>query len=108
MKKDIKLGENVVEMSASALTPFLYKKLFQRDIIKDIQTLREQATKDGSLDPEITVMMAYTMSKEANKDIEPFEEWLSKYELFDIYMAFNDIVTLWGLNEQTNSQPRKK
>ena len=108
MKKEIKLGNDTVEMSASALTPFLYKKMFQRDIIKDIQTLREQATKDGSLDPEITVMLDYTMTKEANKDLEPLEDWLSKYELFDIYMAFNDIVTLWGLNEQTNSVPRKK
>lgn len=107
MKKDIKIGNETVEMSASALTPFTYKKLFGRDIIKDMQKIQADA-KNGDLDPEIVVMLVYVMAKEANKDLPPMEEWLSGFGLFDVYESFNDAITLWGLNEQQNSAPVKK
>lgn len=108
MQKDIIIGGQTVPMSASALTPFSYKKVFGRDLIKDVQTLQREAQKTGDLDAEIVVMMSYIMAREANKDIAPMEEWLSGFGLFDLYQAFNDIITLWGLNEQQNSTPRKK
>lgn len=108
MQKDIIIGGQTVPMSASALTPFSYKKVFGRDLIKDVQTLQREAQKTGDLDAEIVVMMSYIMAREANKDIAPMEEWLSTFGLFDLYQAFNDIITLWGLNEQQNSTPKKK
>lgn len=108
MKKDVNIGEKVVPMSASALTPFLYKKEFGRDLIKDVQTLQKETKKTGALDPEIVVMLTYIMAKEADKDLPPMEEWLSGFGLFDLYTAFNDVIQLWGLNEAQNSQPRKK
>lgn len=107
MKKSIKIGNEMVEMSASALTPFSYKRLFGRDIIKDIQQIQKDA-QEGNLDPEIVVMLVYIMAKEANKDLPPLEEWLSGFELFEVYECFNDAITLWGLNEQQNSTPVKK
>lgn len=107
MKKDIIIGEKSVPLSASALTPFSYKKLFGRDIVKDIQDLQKNS-KSGELDPEMVAMMTYTMAREANKDIEPLEEWLSQFELFDLYQSFGDVIQLWGLNEETHSKPRKK
>lgn len=107
MKKEIKIGEFTVEMSASAFTPFSYKKLFGRDLIKDVQQIQKDSQK-GELDAEIVSMMTYTMAREANRDIEPFEEWLQKFGLFDLYESFNEVVTLWGLNTKQNSTPRKK
>lgn len=107
MKKDIKIGEKVVPMSASALTPFSYKKLFGRDIVKDIQNLQKNS-KSGELDPEMVAMMTYVMAKEGDKDVLPFEEWLSQFELFDLYQSFGEVIQLWGLNEETHSTPRKK
>lgn len=107
MKKDIMIGEKVVPMGASALTPFSYKKQFGRDLIKDFQSI-QKSSKNGELDAEIVAEISYTMAKEANKDIEPFEEWLEGFEMFDLYMSFGDIVQLWGLNEQTHSKPAKK
>lgn len=107
MKKDVKIGKYDIELSASAFTPFSYKKLFQRDLLKDIQQIQKDS-KSGGLDAEIVSMVTYTMAKEVNKDIEPFEEWLGKFEIFDLYESFNEVVTLWGLNAQQNSVPRKK
>lgn len=108
MRKDITIGGKSVPMSASALTPFSYKKVFGRDLIKDVQTLQKEAQKSGDLDAEIVVMLSYIMAREANKDIEPMEEWLMGFEMFDLYTAFNDVITLWGLNEQQHSTPQKK
>lgn len=107
MKKTVNIGEKDVELSASALTPFNYKRLFNRDMIKDIQQLQKDSQK-GDLDPETVVMMTYVMAKEANKDILPMEEWLLGFGLFDLYESFNEVVTLWGLNEEQHSTPRKK
>ena len=108
MKKEIKIGSKTVPMSASALTPFSYKKVFGRDLIKDVQTLQKNAQKSGDLDAEIVVTLSYIMAREADKDIPPMEEWLMGFELFDLYQSFNEVITLWGLNEQQNSTPRKK
>lgn len=107
MKKDIEIGEKVISMSASALTPFSYKTLFGRDIIKDMQKIQHDS-ENGELDAEIVPMMTYVMAREANKEIEPFEEWLSQFGIFEIYESFNRVVELWGLNEKQNATPRKK
>lgn len=107
MKKDITIGGKAVPMSASALTPFSYKKIFGGDLIQDIQKLQKESSK-GALDAELVAQMTYIMAREADKEILPFEEWLSRFELFDLYESFGEVIQLWGLNEETHSQPRKK
>lgn len=107
MKKDITIGERTVPMSASALTPFSYKKIFGGDLIQDIQKLQKGSSK-GELDAELVCQMTYIMARESDKDILPFEEWLSQFELFDLYESFGEVIQLWGLNEETRSTPRKK
>ena len=108
MKKEVKIGEKTVMMSASAFTPFSYKKVFGRDIIKDIQEIQKQAQKTQTLDPEIVCMMSWIMAREADKEILPFEEWCMEFELFDLYQSFNSVVELWGLVSKQNSKPIKK
>lgn len=108
MKKEIKIGEKTVMMSASAFTPFSYKNIFGRDIIKDIQTMQKQAKDEKTLDAEIVCMMSWIMAREADKEILPFEEWCMQFELFELYQAFNQVVELWGLVNQQKSTPRKK
>ena len=107
MKKDIIIGEKTVPMSASALTPFSYKRMFGRDIIKDIQKIQKDS-QGGDLDPEIVAMMTYVMAKEADKDLPPIEEWLEGFGIFEVYESFNEVVSLWGLNEEQHSTPAKK
>lgn len=108
MTKEVKIGENTVKMSASAFTPFSYKKVFGRDILKDIQKVQEEAKETQTLDPEVVCMMSYIMAREADKEILPFEEWCMQFELFDLYQSFNEVVTLWGLATAQNSKPVKK
>lgn len=107
MKKDINIGGKIVTMSASALTPFLYKQAFGEDLIKGMQIL-QTTTQEGTMDSVFVSKMAWIMAKEADKEIPPIEEWLSQFEMFAIFEAFPSIIELWALNEKSNSIPRKK
>ena len=106
MKKDITIGEKTVPMSASALTTLLFKNQFGEDLIKGMQNLQKDAQK-GEVDLIFVSKMAWVMAKEYNKDIEPLEEWLSQFEMFDIGNALPEIITFWASNEKQNSVPRK-
>ena len=108
MTKEIKIGEKTVKMSASAFSPFSYKNIFGRVIIKDIKQIQTQANKEKTLDAEIVCMMSWIMAREADKEILPFEEWCMQFELFDLFQSFNSVVELWGLSNKQNSVPRKK
>lgn len=107
MTKEVTIGKKTVPMKASALTPYLFKNIFGEDLIQGVQALQKTAAK-GTMDAVFIAKMAWIMAKEANKDIEPLEEWLDQFEIFDLYEAMPQIIELWGLNEKQNSTPRKK
>ena len=108
MKKDIKIGGKNVPMSASAVTPIMFKKLTGKDLIKGVRDLNKTATEGGDVDMEFIAQMAWIMAREANKQIEPFEEWLEQFEMFDIVDALGQIMELWNLNSRQASIPAKK
>lgn len=104
MKKDIKIGERIVTMKATALTPIFYKEQFNRDLIRDMQAIN----KTKQLDFETISRLAWIFAKSADKSIPDMNEWLEGFEMFDVMLAGSDIVELYGLNSQTNSIPAKK
>lgn len=108
MKKDIEIGGKNVPMSASAVTPIMFKKLTGKDLIKGVRDLNKTATEGGDVDMEFIAQMAWIMAREANKQIEPFEEWLEQFEMFDIVDALGQIMELWNLNSRQASIPAKK
>ena len=108
MRKDITIGDKNVPMSASAVTPIMFKKLTGKDLIKGVRDLNKTATEGGDVDMEFIAQMAWIMAREANKQIEPFEEWLEQFEMFDIVDALGQIMELWNLNSRQASIPAKK
>lgn len=104
MTKEIIIGDKPIQFKASAFTPFMYKAEFGRDITADVRNMN---TEEG-IDLPILSQLAYIMAKGANADIEPLEEWLEQFNMFDILKAQTDIITLWGLNSKQHSTPRKK
>lgn len=107
MRKDIKIGDKMVPMSASAVTPIVFKRLTGKDVIKGVRQLNEEA-KNNDIDMEFISQLAYVMAREANKEIEPFEEWLEQFDMFDIVDALGPIMDLWNLNSRQKSIPAKK
>jgi len=103
MKKEIMIGDKAVLFSASADTPRLYRIIFQRDLIKDMQSIDIK-----NIDMTAVEQIAYAMAKEGDREIPNIDEWLSQFGIFDLYQALPEIIQLWGFNTVTASQSKKK
>lgn len=116
MTKDINVGSAVVPMKATAAVPRLYRIKFRRDIMQDMQKLQDSAKKVNEsgedfqiADLEIFENVSYIMAKHADSSVPgSVEEWLDRFEVFDIYSALPQIIELWGFNMATTSESKKK
>ena len=72
----------------------------------------EQAMQDAQLsvmDLEIFENVAFVMARQYDQNLPNTpEEWLEGFAVFSIYKILPDILTLWQLNQQTTSTPKKK
>lgn len=126
MEKMVKIDGKEVGFRATALTPRIYRHKIGRDMIQDLNKLREaynkamrlsdEATDEerkeaqlSALDLEIFENAAYVMAKQydANLPNSP-EEWLDGFETFSIYETLPAILELWQLNSATTAKPKKK
>ena len=110
LKKEIEISGIRVKLKASADTPRVYRHLFGKDLFQDMNMLNLNVTA-GSLDmgnTEVLENIAYTMASQADRDIPDIDEWLDQFEVFDIYLAIKDILSLWAANISTMSKNKKK
>ena len=72
----------------------------------------EQAMQDAQLsvmDLEIFENVAFVMARQYDANIPNTpEEWLEGFAVFSIYEILPEILSLWQLNQQTTSTPKKK
>ena len=128
MEKEIKVGEGVIRLRATALLPRMYRFKFGRDIVVDMNRLRkayakaekaqrpdatEEEKQDAMLDVTDLLLfenVAYIMAKSADKSIpDSPDEWLDSIDgVFSIYEVMPEILELWGMSQQTTSTPKKK
>lgn len=118
-------------ISASALTPFLYREKHNRDLAVDMRSIQKAvkaAADQRAADPEeapaaqlsaidirIVLYCAHTMAYEYAKkhgeplpDNDPFE-WLGNLDgVFMVYEIAPAIFELWDASSKTLSTPKKK
>ena len=52
--------------------------------------------------------IAYVMAKHADPEVpDTTEDWLDGFNTFSIYQILPQIIDLWGLNVQTESESKK-
>ena len=116
IKRTIEIDGKPVAFKASAAIPRIYRLKFQRDIYKDLRDLEkaigDSDEKHSNLDLfslEMFENIAYIMAKHAEPDAVPDtpEEWLDGFNTFSIYQVLPEIITLWGLNVQTDVEAKK-
>ena len=114
MKKTIKIGDKEVTFRASALTPFIYKRLFNEDLMKVITTIGETNDVDKMFG------LAYVMKIQAESNnpaddmkngkitLEGYYEWLDEFEQSDVLNAgfFSEVVSIWIGNQQTTTNAK--
>ena len=125
MEKTNTIDGKAVRFRATASVPRLYRLRFGRDIIQDMSQLArayQSATKPemteeeaqearfGVTDLTIFENVAYIMAKHGAPEETPGDigEWLDGFETFSIYEILPEILELWGLNEQTMAESKKK
>ena len=113
--RKVEIDGKQVPFKASAAIPRIYRIKFNRDIYKDLRSL-EKAVGEGdeqnsNLDLfslEMFENIAYVMAKHADPNIpDTPEEWLDEFNTFSIYQVLPSIIELWGLNVQTEVEPKK-
>lgn len=106
MRDTITIGDKEVEMAASAATPFLFKKLFKRDFLKEAQ--------EDQAGDELYIMLAFVMASDVNEVLkgsvkeEDFFAWLEEFTYVDIINALPAVISLYTRQKQGSSVPKKE
>lgn len=112
MIKAIRIGNNNINMKVTANTPRLYREMFNRDLIVEMQSLLNHIGKKGEItqgfDFGVIERLAYTMAYQYDKSIGNIDEWLDGFGIEDIYLAMSDILAVWNASKTTTSEPKKK
>lgn len=129
MRKDISVGGVIIPCVANAFTPILYRQIFRRDFMTEIQSfaklkgkkVTEYTDEDKALAFERTnsfAGLAFTMKEQATdksvKDLVKlteidFYEWLTSFEpmAFEDVNTITDILNLWRGNAEDNKVTAK-
>ena len=111
MEKTIKIGDRDVRFKATGATMRIYRQVFQRDILKDMEELTK-ARESASMSTEALVIfenIAYVMAKQCDPDIpDNPDDWLDQFDMFSIYEILPQLIDLWGINNISLSVSKKK
>lgn len=112
MEKKIKVGEHEVSFKATGATLRIYRQMFQKDLLIDIQKLEKEMRGGTGLSAdalEIFENIAYVMARQADPEVpDTADEWLDHFEIFSIYEILPQIIELWGVNMESIEQSKKK
>ena len=124
MDKIIIIDGKEIGFRATALTPRLYRHTFGRDMVQDMNQLIKAFNKANSLpknateeeknesmlsylDLEIFENVAFVMARQYDNTIpKTSEEWLDGFTMFSIFEILPEILTIWGLNNQTTAKSK--
>ncbi len=104
-----------IPFKASAAITRMYRDQFRRDIFQDFATLQksvEENTEEASgldIDSlEVFENLAYIMAKHADSSVpDSPDEWLEQFQIFSVYRILPQLLTLWGLNTETQAIAKK-
>jgi len=113
MRKLIEVDGKKIPFEANGATPRLYRNLFHRDFLLDMDTLAKEASSGkqyGIETLEIFENIAFVMAKRGDPDNVPdtADEWLENFEMFSIYTVMPQLIQLWQISASPTVELKKK
>ena len=113
MRGVVKIGSVDVEMLANAASPILYRQVFKKDFLKNMQEINEES---GEKAVELFSEMGFIMASQVDHPIAQlntlcygdFLTWLSQFEPYDIMNAIADIAMLYNSQQISTSTAKKE
>lgn len=113
MQNTIKLdGGKEVRLAANAATPFRFKQLFQKDLLRIFNDSQKDDAEMIGLADTVTEL-AFIMNSQAegkdmkNLSLDEFYSWLEDYEPMDFIVKEQDIINVYLSSTQTTATPKK-
>lgn len=111
MERTVKVGTIEVPMKATANTPRLYRDMFGKDLIVEMQSLFKHIGKNGELQGDfdfgVIERLGYVMAYQSDRELGTMDEWLDQFGMDDVYGAMSEIVKLWADSKNGTSTPKK-
>ena len=112
MDRNVTIDGKSCVLRSNALLPRKYRHFFNRDLISDMNKLRDKyrATDGAEFDAEVFENLTWLMLREAGEQVgnDP-EEWLASIDdMLQVYSLLPVVVELWGASLQTTSTSKKK
>lgn len=111
MEKVVKIGTIEVPMKATANTPRLYRDMFGKDLIVEMQSLFKHIGKNGELQGDfdfgVIERLGYIMAYQSDRELGTMDEWLDQFGMDDVYGAMSEIVKLWAESKNSTSTAKK-
>lgn len=111
MERTVMIGNVEVPMKATANTPRLYRDMYGKDLIVEMQSLFKHIGKNGELQGDfdfgVIERLGYVMAYQRDREIGTMEEWLDQFGMDDVYGSMSEIVKLWADSKNTTSTPKK-
>lgn len=117
METTIKIDGKDVRFKSTAATPMLYRQRFNRDLLRDIQSLANEINSPKSAGADLSIRalntfenMAYIMAKQGDPDTVPDtpQEWLDGFSVMPFYGIFPMLLDLWTGNVKGLEESKKK
>lgn len=110
-KGTIKIGTTEVGMAANAATPYFFKSVFKKDIMKTISHLDDD---DADETTDAIFRLGYVMANQyentpvSDMSEAGFLDWLMHFEYMDLVSASQQILKMYLGTNQTTSKAKNR
>ncbi len=109
----IKVGDKEVQMLSNGATPYRFKQVFKKDLLKFFSDAVNGKSEDGEA-ADMAIKLGFLMAMQAKKvnlntlSEEDFITWLEDFEANDMILASENILALYNGNASQDSESKKE
>ena len=108
MQKEIKIGEQMVPMRATAATAYRYRQTFHGDLLTELAKKKPEQE-----NVELIQRLAFIMAKSAEDanmntlNEDAYIDWLEQYETVELIEALPQVIGLYMASKGSTSKAKK-